>query len=170
VIRLSQGWNDSNPVSKAAQERHMLESVLIGMFLVGLTVVVHAVGTTYWLRFTVRSLSSKDAWRSQTALAVLLSTAVVLLLLHVAEVFLWAVTYLVLPVITRLETLEEAVYFSLVTFTTLGYGDITLNKEGRLLSGIEAMNGILLFGWTTATLFSVVQRIAQAMKKSRDSS
>jgi len=37
----------------------MLESVLIGMFLVGLTVVVHAVGTTYWLRFTVRSLSSK---------------------------------------------------------------------------------------------------------------
>jgi len=46
-----------------------------------------------------------------------------------------------------------------VTFTTLGYGDITLpEQEWRMLSGIEALNGILLVGWTTAFLFAVVQR------------
>ena len=54
---------------------------------------------------------------------------------------------------------ERAVYFSIVTFTTLGYGDITLPyEEWRILSGVEALNGILLFGWTTAFLFAVVQR------------
>lgn len=45
-----------------------------------------------------------------------------------------------------------------VTFTTLGYGDIVLGPEWRLLSGIEAINGIVLFGWSTAFLFAIVQR------------
>jgi hypothetical protein len=40
----------------------------------------------------------------------------------------------------------------------LGYGGITLDPEWRVLSGLEAMNGILLFGWSTALLFAVVQR------------
>ncbi len=147
----------------------MLQSILTGIAIVGATVVIHAVGSTYWLRFATRSLSSEAELRTRTALATLVSTAVVLLLLHVIEVVLWAITYLVLPQVTNLESFEEAVYFSLVTFTTLGYGDITLSGDRRLLSGIESMNGILLFGWSTAVLFSVVQRVGTAVKKSRDS-
>ena len=54
---------------------------------------------------------------------------------------------------------SDFIYMSFVTLTTLGYGDITLvAHEWRLLSGIEALNGILLVGWTTALLFLVVQR------------
>ena len=49
-------------------------------------------------------------------------------------------------------------YFSFVTMTTLGYGDITLNSDWRILSGLEAIDGILLIGWTTAFLFAVLQR------------
>ena len=60
-----------------------------------------------------------------------------------------------------LETFETAVYFSFVTFTTLGYGDITLSESGRVLSGIQALNGILLVGWSTAVLFAVVQKLWQ---------
>ena len=60
-----------------------------------------------------------------------------------------------------LGTAEEAAYFSFVTFTTLGYGDITLPYPIRLMSGIEAINGILLVGWSTALLFAVVQRTWQ---------
>jgi hypothetical protein len=79
------------------------------------------------------------------------------------QVTLWAAVYRwVLPA-GGLETFEQALYFSLVTFTTLGYGDITLGPEWRLLSGIEALNGILLVGWTTALLFAVVQRTWRAM-------
>ena len=144
----------------------MIMSVVTGVALVGLTVAIHAVGTTYWLRFTVRWLGSATELRARTALTTLVSTAIVLLLLHVIEVVLWALTYLALPQIASLKTFEEAVYFSLVTFTTLGYGDITLQGGWRLLSGIEAMNGIVLFGWTTATLFSVVQRIVASTARS----
>ena len=87
-----------------------------------------------------------------------MGAALVLLLLHFVEVTIWALSYLGLPAISRLESLEQAVYFSLVTFTDLGYGCITLDPEWRVLSGLEAMNGILLFGWSTALLFAVVQR------------
>ena len=74
------------------------------------------------------------------------------------EVVLWATTYRLLPG-NHLDSFEKATYFSMVTFTTLGYGDITLaDHQWRLLSGIEALNGILLVGWTTAFLFLVVQR------------
>ena len=55
-------------------------------------------------------------------------------------------------------TFEEAVYFSFVTFTTVGFGDVVLTPGVRLLSGIEALNGIILVGWSTALLFAVVQR------------
>jgi hypothetical protein len=47
----------------------------------------------------------------------------------------------------------------MVTFTTLGYGDISLTSEWRLLSGLEAINGIMLIGWSTAMMFSLIQNI-----------
>ena len=78
--------------------------------------------------------------------------------LHLLEALVWAAAFFMLPMTPGFETFEEAVYFSVVTFTTLGYGDITLDPVWRLLSGIEAVNGILLAGWSTALLFSVVQR------------
>ncbi len=49
-----------------------------------------------------------------------------------------------------------------MTYTTLGYGDITLSGPWRIMSGIEAINGVLLAGWSTAALFALVQKILQA--------
>ena len=63
-----------------------------------------------------------------------------------------------------MQDFETALYFSFVTFTTLGYGDITLSEGWRLLSGIEALNGLLLVGWTTALLFAIVQRGWQGLE------
>ena len=74
------------------------------------------------------------------------------------EIVVWALAYLYLLPPNVLGTFEEATYFSFVTFTTLGYGDITLTEVWRILSGIEALNGILLIGWSTAMVFAVVQR------------
>ncbi len=137
----------------------MLELIGIGIVLVAVTVVIHALGTTYWIRHLVsRHGGNNVSRRRRPTLEMLISTAVVFLLLHIIEVMLWAVTFLVLVPVSELQTFETAVYFSLVTFTTLGYGDITLGPQWRILSGIEAMNGILLVGWTTALLFAVVQR------------
>jgi voltage-gated potassium channel Kch len=90
---------------------------------------------------------------------VLVNTAIVVLILHTLEIIIWALAYQSLVPASELASFEEAVYFSFVTFTTLGYGDITLTEGFRLLSGIEAMNGIILVGWSTAMIFAVVQHI-----------
>ena len=63
------------------------------------------------------------------------------------------------PLITTLPDLETAFYFSMVTFTTLGYGDVVLSGEWRTLASIQAANGVIIFGWTTALIFYFIQRI-----------
>lgn len=79
----------------------------------------------------------------------------------IIEVWIWATLYLALGAVG---TLEKAVYFSTVTFTTLGYGDIVLDEEWRLLSSFEAANGLLMFGWTTALVFAAVQWVYASRK------
>ena len=141
----------------------MLKIHLIGAFLVAITVAIHAAGSTAWVRFLVGHYlaehSSLSYWRAMGAIT---STVIVLISLHALQIAMWAAAYQVLLPIGELATAEEALYFSFVTFTTLGYGDITLSDGWRLLSGIQALNGILLVGWTTALLFSVVQRMWRA--------
>ena len=142
----------------------MLKYALLGAGLVVVTVIIHAAGTTAWLRVTQRRYGDKNGeFRPGKALQVLIGTVLVLLVLHTMEIMLWASAYLLALPAGELGGFEEAVYFSFVTFTTLGYGDITLTEGWRLLSGIEAMNGIMLAGWTTAMLFAVVQRAWQGI-------
>ena len=138
----------------------MLELALVAIILVAATVAIHAFGTTYWIRYLMYRFAAPDGnFKAHKALPAVTCTAVVLLMLHLVEVVVWALAYLLILPGDRLNTFEEAAYFSVVTFATLGYGDITLvEHEWRLLSGIEALNGILLVGWTTALLFLVVQR------------
>ena len=58
------------------------------------------------------------------------------------------------------DALEPAVYFALVSFTTAGFGDITLGPDWRLLSGLTAANGFLMFGWSTAYMVELMRRTA----------
>jgi voltage-gated potassium channel len=134
--------------------------VATGVTLVIATVLVHGVGTHALIRFLVRRHSDSDGMiRARNSLRVVIWTAIVLMALHVVEIHLWALTYMLVLPGDPLDTYEKAVYFSFVTFTTLGYGDVTLSThDWRILSGVEAMNGILLAGWSTALLFVVVQR------------
>jgi len=140
----------------------MLKLSLIGALLIAVTVTIHAFGTTMWVQSLDRRAGKyKGQWLKQHSLQVLTGTGLVLVLLHAVQITIWAYAYLLLVPAGDLETLEKAVYFSFVTFSTLGYGDITLSEGWRLLSGIQALNGILLVGWSTAILFAVVQRTWQ---------
>ena len=136
--------------------------IVIGAVLVVVTVTIHAAGTTWWLKNLTRRfrISPTERTRFHT-MRILSSTVLVLLVLHVIQIEVWAMAYLYLLPDQYLGTAEEAAYFSFVTFTTLGYGDITLPYPIRIMSGIEAINGILLVGWSTALLFAVVQRTWQ---------
>ena len=83
------------------------------------------------------------------SLFVLFATAVL-------QVMLWALLY---ELGGALDSFSEALYFSLVTFTSLGYGDVTVGLDWRLVAGCQALSGLLLVGWSTALLVVVLQRI-----------
>jgi hypothetical protein len=57
---------------------------------------------------------------------------------------------------------SNLVYFAFVNYSTLGYGDITPNRDWQLLGPLTAMNGVLMFGWSTAVIFEVLRK---AMEK-----
>jgi len=75
------------------------------------------------------------------------------------EAGIWAAVYMYYPSMTSMFDAQSAFYFSMVTYTTLGYGDIVLTGNWRVLSAIEAANGIIIFGWTTALIFYFIQKI-----------
>lgn len=138
----------------------MLVDSLIGAIMIALTVTIHAVGTSLWVRSSRHRFADRDSgWRLGESVRVLVGTGIVLIVLHTIQIMLWAGAYVLLVAPDAFSSMQEAVYFSFVTFTTLGYGDITLSGDGRVLSGIEALNGILLVGWSTAVLFAMVQRM-----------
>jgi len=135
----------------------MLLIVSIGMII--LTVGIHTVGAAWWLSRLGKTIEKRRLLnRPPRMFRGILSTAFILISLHVLEAFLWALLFLSAPAKSGLDSFHDALYFSMVTFTTLGYGDITLNPGWQLLAGVEGMVGIVVFGLTTAMLFAVIQK------------
>lgn len=133
--------------------------IIISIFMAGLTVAVHTLGVVTWLDFLSRRFDFHSSHKGALHLfRGVLTTAVALILLHVFEALLWALLYLQLPAQAGLKNFHEALYLSMITITTLGYGDITLNYQWQILTGVESMVGIVVFGLTTATLFVVLQK------------
>ena len=142
----------------------MLLNLIFGVLIIGITVSIQGFGTSFWINHLIKSNKGikdegKDASLNKRSIQILISTAIFLLLLNFLEAIIWGFLYYVLPGITEFQTLEKAIYFSLVTFTSLGYGEITISSNNRILAGFEAMNGILLLGWSTTMMFSVMQFI-----------
>jgi hypothetical protein len=80
----------------------------------------------------------------------------ILLLVHLAEAIVWALFFVL---VAGLPDLESAVYFSLTSYTTVGYGDLVLPEPWRLLGPIEAAVGVLMLGWSTGILVTVIEMI-----------
>ena len=135
----------------------MIANLALASLLVGLTVSVHFFGLLIllWvLRSHGHRFRAHETWTGQGA--VILFVVLGLVMTHTIEVWLYALVYLVLG---ALPDLESALYFSTTSFTTLGYGDIVLDRRWRLFGAIEGANGLLLWGWSTACLFSVIGRM-----------
>jgi len=147
----------------------MILNIFIGLIVIGITILIHAYGTNFWVNHLMENYSHTSLINfNKGTVKLLIFTALFLLLLNFFEAIIWGITYYILPGITEFEDLEKAIYFSLVTFTTLGYGDITISSSNRLLSGFEAMNGVLLLGWTTAVMFSVLQFVMKNTLKEKN--
>ena len=81
-------------------------------------------------------------------------TLSLLMVAHFAEVLVWSLIYLIVGVAP---TGTDLVYFAFVNYTSLGYGDVMPVDRWRLIGPMTAMNGVLLFGLSTAVLFEVMR-------------
>src|ERR1700739_1628874 len=82
-------------------------------------------------------------------------TALVLMIAHTVEIIVWSLAYAMVGVGPAGTDLLD---FAFVNYNTLGYGDVTPRKEWRLIGPMTAMNGILMFGWSTAVLFEALRK------------
>jgi hypothetical protein len=141
----------------------VLSKLLIAWSLMAVCVVIHATGVSSavrWLRY--RPTASPRFWLG-TWLFIRLAGWIVLL--HLIEITSWALFY---EGKGAMVDLQSALYFSAVTYTTTGYGDLVLPPEWRLVGAVEALTGILMCGWSTGFFFVVVNRMFQVDAKKAD--
>lgn len=132
---------------------------LVGLLGIFVTVGLHAAATTLVLAYVQRHALSMLQRLGRRARPLVLGTATCLLAFkHYVDVVLWAVVFWFL-VPDQFADFESAVYFSSVTYTSLGYGDSIITGHWRILSGFLAMNGMLLFGLSSALLFVLAEQL-----------
>jgi voltage-gated potassium channel Kch len=135
----------------------MLMKFLFAWSLMAGCVVIHAVGVTWSVRRFRRLPERSRGLRRWSWILVLVAGWVVLL--HLIEITLWSLFYTWQQ---AMPDLAAALYFSAVTYTTTGYGDLVLPREWRLVGAVEALTGILMCGWSTGFFFAVVSRMLEA--------
>ena len=135
----------------------MLRQLLLGGVVSLGNIAIHSVVMTTVIstaRTALKWERQSPAWLA----TVMVATVGLLMAAHVAEVIAWSLAYAILDVVPAG---TDALYFAFVNYTTLGYGDIVPVQRWRLLGPMAAMNGVLLFGWSTAVIFEVLR---QAMR------
>ena len=132
----------------------MVSKLLVALGLMALSVMIHATGVTSAVRWDARQTNTRRSFWSATRLFILLAGWIIVL--HLIEITVWAAFYTWKD---AMPDMQSALYFSAVTYTTTGYGDLVLPKEWRLVGGVEALTGILMCGWSTGFFFVVVSRM-----------
>ena len=131
--------------------------LLVAIAMVTTTILIHLSGL--WVLLALMQVHRRQASRLREFArqsGIILLAAFGLFALHSVEIWAYALLY---ELIGALPDFEQALYFSTVSYSTIGYGDLTLPKAWRILGAIEGANGIILLGWSTAFFVSVIARL-----------
>ena len=142
----------------------MIRQFLFGGAVSAVNIALHALVMTVLVQVARSASARSKSHASQHLLLVMIPTVLVLMMTHALEVVVWGISYWLVdaaPVGT------DRVYFAFVNYTTLGYGDVVPVVRWRLLGPITAMNGVLLFGWSTAVIFEVLRRALERGRSER---
>jgi hypothetical protein len=138
----------------------VLKQLLLALGLMAGCVVIHATGMASALRGLRRQAAA--SLRVWGLCWLFIRLAGLMILLHLAEITVWALVYAWRH---AMSDLPSALYFSAVTYTTTGYGDLVLPAEWRLVGAVEALTGILMCGWSTGFFFAIVSRVFESKTK-----
>ena len=133
----------------------MIRQLLAGGCISIVNIVIHALVTTTLLRVAQAMAPKAAPHPSLFLIAVMVATVSILMAAHTCEVMVWALSYGLFDVAPAN---TDLMYFAFVNYATLGYGDVVPVERWRLLGPMAAMNGALLFGWSTAVIFEVLRR------------
>ena len=118
-------------------------------------VAIHALVMTMVVRVARTVDANSVLPASLFLMAIMIATVSVLMVAHVLEVAVWAMTY---AIVGAAPAGSSMIYFAFVNYTTLGYGDVVPVDQWRLLGPATAMCGVLMFGWSTAVIFEVLRK------------
>ena len=133
----------------------MLRQLLVSVAVSACNIAIHAIIMAAVLRAARIADERATSHSSLRLIAVMIATVSVLMAAHIAEVVVWSFAYMMVGIAPPG---ADLVYFAFVNYTTLGYGDVTPMERWHLLGPMTAMNGVLLFGWSTAVIFEVLRR------------
>ena len=129
----------------------------VGAVVVALTLVVHAMALTATVSFFRHERrAGRTGVTFQADFIIVWLVVAFAFVAHMVEIFLWAELFVILR---EFQDFGTACYHSAVNYTTLGYGDLLLTPSWRMLGPIEAADGALMFGVSTAMIFAVIQRL-----------
>jgi hypothetical protein len=142
----------------------MLSELLIAFGIVAICVVIHVGGIAIFAQFLIDRFPVESLTTIMRQGFILIFVFAVVITLHLIETAIWATFYYGYRLF---ETFETALYFSLGTYSTIGYGDVVLPGRWRLLGGIEGISGVLLCGLSAAFIFAVVNALFQNRMQNR---
>ena len=145
----------------------MLTEIATAVVIVSVCLVVHMAGILLMAEWLLSRRDDLDRTASRRHFALLMVMLFAgIMFLHLIQTSLWAVFYYGQNLFSDFET---SLYFSMVSFTTIGYGDVLLPRKWRLLGVIEGISGVLLCGVSTAFIFAVINAMFQIRLRQRSS-
>jgi hypothetical protein len=139
----------------------MLRQILVGAAVSGCNIAIHAclMAAVIWAARIAGEIAT--ARQSLRLITVMIATVSFLMAAHVTEVLVWSLAY---AIVGAAPDGNDLIYFAFVNYTTLGYGDVTPVERWHLLGPMTAMNGVLLFGWSTAVIFEVLRKAMMTIR------
>jgi ion channel len=139
----------------------MLRQVLLGVAVSFCNIAIHAFLMAGVIAAARLAISIKASHPSLRLITVMTAVVSFLMAAHFAEVLVWSLAY---AIVSAAPEGTDLIYFAFVNYTTLGYGDVTPVARWHLLGPMTAMNGVLLFGWSTAVIFEVLRRTLSTIR------
>lgn len=134
----------------------MITQLALGTLVIMINAIIQAeMFSAFALRLEKVIIHLRRFFRRFTNTATIVICVLFVMMVQTVNVWVWGLTFYFAGVF---QAFEPSLYFSLVSFSTLGFGDIILDEKWRLLSGLTAANGLLSFGWSTAYMVELVRR------------